>query len=137
MNVATLNRLQPNKKKQLGTVGLKLFFTLANQWGLSQEEQLSLLGLTSRTTLHNWKVRLEQGEELKLSLDTLERLSLIAGIRKGVEILYGPERWNDYMRSSNRAFGDQSPLDRMLMGKMGNLYEVRRYLDASRGAQFG
>lgn len=137
MAIQAINQLAAPNQNRLGTVGLKLFFALAEQWGLSQEQQLTLLGQNSRTTLRNWREKIAAGETVRLSADTLERLSLIAGIRKGVEMLYPENRWNDYMRSANTAFGGETPLDRMLHGRVGNLYEVRRYLDGSRGAHFG
>lgn len=124
-------------KSHIGRVGLSLFFTLAEEWGLNQNEQLSLLGLSSRTTLKNYRERVAAGDDIKLPNDTLERLSLIAGIRKAVELLFPENRWNDYMHASNRALNDLSPLQWMLEGRVGSLYDIRRYLDAQRGAHFG
>ena len=123
-------------EQNLGRVGLSLFFALAEEWSLSQAEQLTLLGLGSRTTLKNYRERVAQGENVKLPVDTLERLSLIAGIRKAVELLYPETRWNDFMRAANSVFGGVSVLTWMLGGKVGHLYDVRRYLDAQRGAHF-
>ena len=121
----------------IGRAGLKLFFTLAEHWGLNQAQQLTLLGLSSRTTLKNYRERVAAGDDLKLPVDLLERLSLIAGIRKAVEMLYPESRWNTYMWTDNQAFGGTSPLSWMLQGRVGHLYDVRRYLDAQRGAHFG
>lgn len=129
--------LNDAKKSQLAKSGLRLFFVLADRWSLSQEQQLSLLGQSSRSTLKNWKEKASADINIKLNVDTLERLSLIAGIRKGVEILYPENRWTDYMHAPNAAFGGKSILDVMLLGRIGALYDVRRYLDASRGAHFG
>jgi len=137
MNVVTIDKLQPSDELRLGTVGLKLFFNLTDQWKLKQAEQLTLLGLASRSTLQNWKSKTLSGEDIRLSKDTLERLSLIAGIRKGVELLFPQGRWIDYMNAPNREFGNMTPLQVMLGGRITALYQVRRYLDNSRGSHFG
>ena len=118
-------------------MGLKLFFALSEKWSLTREDQLILLGQNSRSTLNNWERKIGNNEDISLRSDTLERLSLIAGIRKGVELLYPQNRWDDYMREPNTEFGDVSLLDVMLKGTVGALYDARRYLDASRGAHFG
>lgn len=122
---------------KLGRVGLKLFFYLAQAWGLKQTQQLTLLGLSSRTTLKNYRDKVAAGENVKLPLDLLERLSLLAGIRKAIEILYPKPRWDDYINSPNAAFSGYSPLEWMLQGRVAHLIDVRRYLDAQRGTHFG
>ena len=137
MNTLSVNELNTEQRSRMAKVGLKLFFTLAEQWGLKQSEQLMLLGLDSRTTLNSWKTKASNETGVKLSKDALERLSLIAGIRKAVEMLLPRSRWVDYMRSANSDLGGLTPLDVMLTGRMEALYKVRRYLDASRGAHFG
>ena len=126
----------PALPENIGRAGLSLFFNLAEAWGLTQAQQLALLGLSSRTTLKNYRERVEAGENLRLPNDLLERLSLIAGIRKAVEILYPETRWDEYLKAPNRAFGGSSPLEWMLQGRVGHLYDVRRYLDAQRGTHF-
>ena len=100
------------------------------------DEQMLLLGLSSRSTLYAWKERLIRNGDIKLSSDVLERLSLIASIRKGVEILYPKERWDAYMKQSNKFFGGQSPLELMLFGNISNLVQVREYLHACRGTHY-
>lgn len=121
----------------LGSAGLRLFFNLAELWELSKAQQLTLLGVSSRTTLNNWASKARSNDSVPVSKDTLERLSLIAGIRKAVEILYPVEVVNLIMKAPNKFFGGKTILDIMLQGKIGDLYDVRRYLDANRGAHFG
>lgn len=134
-----MNAVAPKKATaDIGRVAVKLFMALANDsWHLSQEEQLVLAGITSRQTLMNWRKRVADKEPVNLGKDTLERLSLITGIRKGIEILYPKDQWDSWIRRPNRAFGGQSPLERMLAGRVIDLWEVRRYLDANRGTSFG
>lgn len=118
--------------KGLGGAALRTFFNLAKVWNLSEQEQMQLLGLASRSTLHAWK----SGRVTKVSRDTLERVSYLLGIFKAINILLPePERADEWMRLPNEAplFGGRSALDRMTTGNIGDLYVVRQYLDAQRG----
>jgi hypothetical protein len=111
---------------------LRTFFRVAAAWDLTVEEQLTLLGGPSRSTLFAWKKR---GAD-RLARDVLERLSYIFGIWKALQILLpDPELADAWVRRPNAAlpFGGRSALERMLSGNVSDLYEVRRYLDAERG----
>jgi len=130
MAVAELDH--ENKVADLGGPALRTFFKLAKVWGLSEQEQLKLLGLNSRSTLHAWKA----GRVSKVSRDTLERISYLLGIFKAINILLpDTKRADEWMRLPNKAplFGGRSALDRMTTGNIGDLYVVRQYLDAQRG----
>ena len=119
-------------RRDLAAPALRTFFNIAALWRLSVEEQLTLLGLGARSTYFKWK----QEPPASLPPDTLERLSYILGIYKALQILLPDERAADeWVRRPNAAppFNGQSALDRMLQGKVADLYEVRRYLDAERG----
>jgi hypothetical protein len=116
----------------LGGAGLRTFFNLAKAWELSEKEQMSLLGLSSRSTLHAWKA----GRVSKVSRDTLERISYLLGIFKAINILLpDAKRADEWMRLPSKAslFGGRSALERMTSGNVGDLYVVRQYLDAQRG----
>ena len=116
----------------LGGPALRTFFNLAKTWELSEQEQMKLLGLNSRSTLHAWKV----GRVSKVSRDTLERISYLLGIFKAINIILPDiKRADEWMRLPNKAplFGGRSALDRMTTGNIGDLYVVRQYLDAQRG----
>ena len=117
---------------ELGGPALRTFFNLAKTWELSEQEQMRLLGLNSRSTLHAWK----SGRVTKVSRDTLERISYLLGIFKAINILLPDmKRADEWVRLPNRAplFGGRSALDRMTTGNIGDLYAVRQYLDAQRG----
>jgi len=116
----------------VSSAALRTFFRVAAAWDLSVEEQLTLLGGPSRSTLFAWKKR---GAD-RLARDVLERLSYIFGIWKALQILLpDPELADAWVRRPNAAlpFGGRSALERMLSGNVSDLYEVRRYLDAERG----
>ncbi len=115
-----------------GAAGLRSFFRIADAWRLSEREQMALLGLSARSTLHSWK----SGKVGRLARDTLERLSYVFGIFNGIGILLpDPARADAWLRAPNTAplFGGSSALDRMTTGNVADLYVVRRYLDGQRG----
>ncbi len=111
-------------------VALKAFFNLASEWGLRREEQVTLLGGPSERTFYRWRA----GKVAGLPRDTLERISVLLGIYKAINILLPVrERAAAWVRRANKAFGGETALDVMLKGQVDNLYQVRRYLDAWRG----
>ena len=137
MSTLRIADLESDQKSQIGKAGLRMFFNLASRWNLNQDQQITLLGLSSRSTLREWKKKAENDTEFRVSVDALERLSLMVGIRKGVEMLYPEDRWDSYMHVKNSNFGGRSMIEVMLEGSMKSLYDARQYLDASRGAHFG
>jgi len=119
-------------RKNLSGPALRTFFNIAELWGLSTGEQMTLLGISARSTFFKWK----KDPNVTLSKDTLERISYILGIYKALQILLPSERAADeWIRRPNSAplFGGKSALDRMLSGNVADLYLVRQYLDAQRG----
>ena len=119
-------------RKALSGPALRTFFRIADLWDLSIEEQMTLLGVASRSTFFKWK----KAKDALLPKDTLERISYILGIYKALQILLPNEQAADtWIRRSNAAppFGGQSALARMLSGHVSDLYVVRQYLDAQRG----
>lgn len=108
---------------------LEAFLGIAEQWGLTTDEQLRLLGSPGRSTFFKWK---KSGGELPA--DTEERISHVLGIYKSLQILFpDPQRADYWVRRSNEYFDDQSALDVMLGGKVVHILTVRQYLDAQRG----
>jgi len=114
--------------------GLRTFFSIADEWSLSTDQQRILLGGISKSSLHNWK----SGLMAALSRDQLERVSLVLGIYKAMALLFadgdGGKRWLK-AENSEGVFGGASPLARMLRGGIQDLYVTRRYLDAWRGVR--
>ena len=119
-------------RKALSGPALRTFFRIADLWCLSVGEQMTLLGLTARSTFFKWK----KDQESPLPKDTLERISYILGIYKALQILVPDEMAADeWIKRPNSAlpFGGRSALDRMLSGQVADLFVVRQYLDAQRG----
>jgi hypothetical protein len=118
--------------EELGATALTAFFNITAAWGLSAEEERTLLGSPPRSTFFKWKSE----RSARLSPDTLERISYVMGIYKALRILLPTEESaNDWVKKPNtgRGFNGQSALDRMLAGRVIDLADVRRYLDAERG----
>lgn len=119
-------------RKDLSGPALRTFFRIAELWGLTVDEQMTLLGVSARSTFFKWK----KSREAALPRDTLERISYVLGIYKALQILLPDETSADgWVRRSNTAapFAGRSALDRMLSGQVADLFVVRQYLDAQRG----
>lgn len=115
-----------------GAAGLRAFARIAELWDLSIAEQLTLLGIQSRSTYFKWR----KEAHARLPRDTLERLSYLLGIYKALQLLLpATEAADEWIRRPNAEplFGGRSALDRMLSGNVADLYLVRQYLDAQRG----
>jgi hypothetical protein len=119
-------------RRNLSGPALRTFFRIAELWGLSVDEQMTLLGVTARSTFFKWK----KDQSIALPKDTLERISYILGIYKALQILLPDQRAADsWIRRPNEAplFAGRSALARMLSGQVADLFVVRQYLDAQRG----
>ena len=116
-----------------GEAAMRTFWRLAGAWSLNTAEQMALLGV-GKTTLYQWK----QGRVGVLDRHVLERLSYLFGISAALHVLLPvPERANAWIRKPNAApfLAGSSALERMLGGQVADLFVVRQYLDAQRGAK--
>src|SRR5688572_31114145 len=117
--------------QNLSPSALRTAFRIFDAWGLSNKEQIIVLGNPPRSTFYRWK----QGESVTLSQDTLERLSYVFGIYSALQVLLPePAAADTWIKKPNTAplFGGRSALQRMLSGLVADLYVVRQYLDAQR-----
>ena len=128
--MATASTANVTNRKDLTGPALRTFFRIAEAWGLKEQEQMRLLGLDSRSTFQSWK----RGAVSAIPKDSIERISYIMGIYKGLHILL-PKSADDWVRKPNKAapFAGRSALDRMVSGNVADLYVVRQYVDAQRG----
>ena len=120
---------EPLDRRELSGPALRAFFRIARLWGLSANEQMTLLGLSARSTFFKWK----KNPDVILPRDTLERISYIAGIYKALQILLPDEKAAAaWVKRPNTAspFGGRSALDRMMSGQVADLFLVRQYVDA-------
>ena len=106
---------------------LRTFYRFAEAWGLKEQEQMRLLGLVSRSTFQSWK----RGAVAAVPKDTMERISYILGIYKGLQILL-PNTADQWILNLKKAgiFGGRSAIERMASGNVADLNVVRQYIDA-------
>lgn len=125
---------EASKRQALTGPAIRAFLRLQEAWELSDKDAQRLLGDVSRTTLHNWRTKPPQS----LSRDTLERISYLLGIFKGLQLLLPQSKQADgWIKKKNRFFGEQTPLERMLAGNISDLLAVRSYIEHARGGDFG
>jgi len=126
-----LQKITPVSTASKSSVALKAFFAITLKWRLTSEQERVLLG-TPKATFYRWK----QQRDGALSQDTLERISYILGIYKALRILLPTEKMaNDWVHKANTAplFSGNTALDKLMKGRVVDLADVRRYLDAERG----
>jgi hypothetical protein len=108
----------------------RAFFRVMDVWGVSDGQARVLLGSPSRSTFYTYK----RGAGGDLSHDALERVSYVLGIYKDLQLLFpNPAQADAWMAKPNRQFGGRSALEHALGGRVVDLADVRRYLDAVRG----
>jgi Antitoxin Xre/MbcA/ParS C-terminal toxin-binding domain/Antitoxin Xre-like helix-turn-helix domain len=106
------------------------FANVAEQWKLSLDEQLALLGNPARSTYFKWKK-----EGGVLPHDTQDRLSYVFGIYEALQILFPDDQAaSSWVRQPNTAlvFGGRSAIDLMTRDLV-SLHRVRQVLDTERG----
>jgi hypothetical protein len=122
------------ERRKLSAPAVRLFVRLADLWGLDERQRLALLGDVSRATYYNWA----KGAVGPLTRDQLERVGLVLGVQKALRTLFADDaaalRWLKGV-NTDLPFSGRSPLDRMTLGSVDDLYAVRRYLDAWRGVK--
>ena len=129
--VAALQPLQLPGQRLSGPA-LRAFFNITRQWGLSTQQQRTLLGSPPSSTFFKWKKQ----QSGAVPRDMMERISYVLGIYKALRILLPePSHADVWIHAPNAAplFGGKSALERMLGGNVADLYAVRSYLDAERG----
>jgi len=128
LNEATYNTLQ---SENAGRVALTAFFNLAEHWNLSTVEMAQLLGNIKNSRFFDWKKNHNQ----KIPSDTMERISYLLGIYKSLLILLpSKQAAHEWIKKPNGKFNNLSALDFILQNGFSGLIDVRRYLDAERGA---
>ena len=115
----------PRSRSQVAFTALR---RIAERWRLTAAETARLLGVHERTLR-----RMYETPERTLAPDVSERVANLVVIWEDLAALFGRGPIADeWVRRPNRDFGDEPPLRRMTTGLMGDLIEVRRYLDLAR-----
>lgn len=126
------------KDDRLNAAALLNFFGITSEWQCSTQDQIILLGAPSKTSFYRMRDFAEgkSPKPPKLQRDALERISYIMGIYKALNILLPNQRraaeWVN-KPNSHPLFGGRTARDIMVQGKVVDLADIRRYLDAERG----
>lgn len=87
-----------------------------------------MLGVHERTLR-----RMYEAPDRPIPADVRERIANLVVIWEDLAALFGAGPISDgWVRRPNRDFGDEPPLRRLTSGLMGDVIEVRRYLDLAR-----
>ena len=124
-------RASKENRQRLSGPAIRAFTRISEEWGLTVSDQRALLGFPAQSTLYKWRK-----SDACLPYDTLERISLILGIYKALQLIFVEKKTrNEWLKSKNREeiFCGKSPLSIMRDGGMLGLYSVRKYLDNWRG----
>ena len=112
---------------------LPVVFRILEKWQCNTDEQLRLLGISSRSTLNKYK---ESKGGIRLSLDIQERMSYILNIHKCLRLLFtADDSIYGWVRrpNSHPFFAGRSAMDVMNGGRVADLYEVASRLQSWRG----
>ncbi|WP_333500273.1 MbcA/ParS/Xre antitoxin family protein [Kluyvera sp. CHPC 1.2972] len=112
---------------------LPVVFRILEKWQCNTDEQLRLLGISSRSTLNKYK---ESKGGIRLSLDIQERMSYILNIHKCLRLLFtADDSIYGWVRRPNAHpfFAGRSAMDVMNGGRVADLYEVATRLQSWRG----
>jgi len=121
----------PKERERLTPGALRAFFNIMDAWHVRAEEARALLGGASNGRYYAMK----QGRGRALDQDPLQRVSLLVGIFKALNILYSQGLADVWVHqpNDNRLFGGMTPLRAMIQGGLPAMLQVRRLLDARRG----
>ncbi|WP_048305581.1 MbcA/ParS/Xre antitoxin family protein [Halomonas sp. PR-M31] len=131
----SLHQLSNDKRRDMSAAAMRTFPNIVRDWGLKEQEAAVLLGVPD-STYRRWR---KVPDSARLDVNHLERMSLLLGIYKALQILLpNAEAADAWLRRPNRnpLFAGQAPLDRLRQGLVADLYVVRQYLDAARGGGF-
>ena len=110
--------------------GARFVVQMFKHWGLTDPESCILLGGLGTRTYARWK----KGNISPMDADRKMRLSILAGIHKGLKYLFTEkQRGYDWVTKPNVHFDGSRPLDILLNGRMTDLMAIRDYLDTIRG----
>lgn len=138
-DIIDFGRFSAPNRRRLSGPALRTFLSIADHWGLNEEQRRLVLGYPSRSTYHHWAKLAREQQPFTLDLDALLRISAVFGIHQALGVLFIDEaeavRW---LRGPHMAplFGGQPPLVLVTSGTQDGLMAVRRFLDAARGGLY-
>ena len=123
----------PATRHRLSEPAIAAFFSIVDKWQLRNEDAMTLLGGAS----HGRYFELKKNRKGLLSQDELTRISLLIGIFKALNILFGQRLANQWVSrpNSNPMFHDAPPMQYLGRGGVPAMIGVRRLLDSRRGGR--
>lgn len=118
---------------RLSRAAIKGLLRIATHWKLRDEDTRALLGGISSGGFYALK---SHGGKI-LDEDQITRVSLLVGIYKALNILYGPRLADGWITlpNSNPMFGGEPALHYLRRGGIPALLRVRQLLDGRRGGR--
>ena len=124
---------------RLGPAAVRAFFKMCELWEVRDEDARGLLGGISNGAFYEMKAEAKRDAKRKpksrLDQDRLTRISILTGIFKALNVLYGKklaDRWVQ-LANTNPMFAGATPLDYMIKGGQPAMMRVRQLLDSRRG----
>ena len=135
MPTAMVTISDPGTRERLTGAAVRGFLGIAEDWALSEAQQLTLLGASiSRPTLQVWKAK---GAKTPLNIDQLTRISLLLGIYEGLQRVFrqAPAENARWLRGPRleAPFDGSAPLDMMLQRGISGIEATRRHVDSAVG----
>jgi uncharacterized protein (DUF2384 family) len=123
----------PATRARLSPAAIVAFFSIVDKWQLRNEDAMAMLGGIS----HGRYFDLKRNHKGLLSQDELTRISLLIGIFKALNILFGQRLANQWTSrpNSNPMFNGGPPLQYLSRGGVPAMIGVRRLLDSRRGGR--
>jgi Protein of unknown function (DUF2384) len=120
-------------QERLSRSAIPAFFKLIEAWQVRDEAARQLLGGISNGVYY----QLKRDRKKTLDQDKLTRISLLLGIFKALNILYGQKLADAWINlpNSNPMFEGEAPLAYIIRGGVPALVRVRQLLDARRGGR--
>jgi hypothetical protein len=131
-------------KERLGPAAARAFFKMCELWEVRDEDARGLLGGISNGAFYELKSEMKaeakrdakrKASKLRLDQDRLTRISILTGMFKALNVLYGKklaDRWVQ-LANTNPMFAGATPLDYMIKGGQPAMMRVRQLLDSRRG----
>jgi hypothetical protein len=123
---------EANRRRYTPTA-LKAYLGIVDRWGLSGAQAAALLAVSTST----WeRIKRNADKAAPLNQDQLTRLSALIGIYKGLHLLFADGLADRWAGLANRGplFSGQTPIVSMIEGGIPQMIDVRRHVDALRGA---
>lgn len=120
-------------QERLSPAAVKAFLKMCELWRVRDEDARHLLGGASNGAFYEMK-RKPRG---RLDQDRLTRISLLTGIFKALNVLYGKKLADQWIQlpNQNPMFAGGTPLAYMIQGGQPAMLRVRQLLDSRRGGR--